>query len=99
MNRASPPESLQRIVEPGVGEDRRMDAARDLPQLIYHCDEIVCKTRQLLHGRFARCGEAGSLPRSERERNEPLLSPVMEIPLEPTARLVGRADETGARRQ
>jgi hypothetical protein len=93
-DRTSAFESLQGVVETSVGEDRRMDAARNLPQLVGHCDEIVRETRQLLRSRLVPRGEAGGLPRPQRECDGPLLDAVMEVALEPTAAFIGGRDDT-----
>src|SRR5262245_28022762 len=62
LNRASPCESGQCVVETGIGEDRWVDAAGELSQLVGHRDEIVRKTRELLRGRLAGGEEAGCPP-------------------------------------
>ena len=80
----------QRRTEAAVGQDRRVDAARDLAQLVQragHPGDGAVKLR----------GELGELRRHgrlcpaqlQRQRDEPLLGSVVQVPLDPAARLVG----------
>ena len=82
--------------EPGLGEDRGVDAARDLAQLV---GDVLQAFREL-------CGDARQLVRrsprhracAEAERDQPLLDSVVQIALDPAARLVGGGHDPSARR-
>jgi GAF domain-containing protein len=80
--------------EPDLGEDRGVDAARDLAQLV---GGVLEPFRHL-------CGEARQFVRrfschracAEGERDQPLLDSVVEIPLDPAACLVGGSHDPPA---
>ena len=86
-------ERLQRGIEATLGEDSRMDAARNLAELVKDLDQASPDPRQsrpqvLELGRcHRRCAT-----HLEPERDEPLLGPVMQIPLDPSPGLVSRGD-------
>ena len=89
-------EPLHGRPEPAVGEDRGVDAARELAQLGERDGELV---GELLDHRH----EVGVLhpraqqPQVERERDELLLGAVVQVALQPPARGVGGLHDAGAR--
>src|SRR5439155_20705248 len=73
-------ECFESWAESGLGEDGRMDAARDLSELVERSAELVGNERQLapeLAGRLRR----HPLRRAclQRERDEALLNPVVQV--------------------
>ena len=79
-------ERLERRGEAAVGEDGRMDAASELAQLVERGGELLARGLEHRLGRRRvaadlRLGEA----QRERERDEPLLGAVVEVPLEPAS--------------
>ncbi len=87
----------QRRLEAALGQHRGVDAARQLAQLVRRRGELV---RGLVEQRAAsgsRCPRARQA-QVEREPDEPLLGAVVEVALEPPARLVGRRDHPRPRR-
>ena len=91
-------ERAQRGLEAAVGEDRGVDAARELAQLVE-------ARLQLAGGALEQLAElgvgAGARARSadqQRERDEAGLGAVVEVALEAAALGVARLDEAGARR-
>jgi hypothetical protein len=60
-----------------VGEDGRMEAARDLPQLVEREAELVARAHEgLAHGRRIRVELALREPERQRERDQTLLRTV-----------------------
>ena len=93
-------ERLERRPEAALGEDRRVDAERDLAQLVLHRRETLGDPRQLAV-ELGQLGRHGGLRGAELEpeRDEPLLGAVVQVALELPPRLVGRGDDAGARRR
>ena len=94
----APRQHLERRHEPVVGEDRRVDAAGQLAQLLERLREVrVGAPEQLGRLRVA----VGDLPpdqaQGERERDEPLLRAVVQVALEPAPLVVARRDDARAR--
>ena len=73
-----------------------MDAAGELAQLVER--ELQLGAAGLERGHRGRRGGRGRDPERERERDEPLLRAVVQVALDPAARLVGRLDDAHARR-
>jgi len=89
---------LERGREAAIGEDRRMEAARQLAELLKGERELLARTAEDRRGSVRidpelRLGE----PEGERERDEALLGAVVEVPFEPPPLGVGRVDEPRAR--
>ena len=85
-------------VEPAVGEDRRMDPAGELAELLQAECELVARPRQ----QFRRAGRVVGEPRlgqakPESERDQPLLCAVVQVPLEPSALGVAGLDDARSR--
>jgi hypothetical protein len=77
-----------------IGQDRGMDAARDLSELVRRLvqplRELSCDARHLVR-RFPTHPSC-----AEGERDQPVLDSVVEISLDPTAYLVARGDDPSA---
>ena len=75
-----------------------MDAAGDLPQLFQHARQPVGDARQL-RGRARRAGRYRRLGAAQiqLERDQALLDAVVQIALDPAARLVGGGDDPRTR--
>ena len=90
---------LERAREPALREDSRVDAVRELAQLLDRDLELVGRRREQLVdlGVCFRAELALRAPELERQRHEPLLRAVMEIALDPAALLVRRGDDARPR--
>ncbi len=84
-------ERAQRGAQPAFGENPRVQAAREFPQVVEQARDAVdgardphteLRRRVLLHE-----------PQLHRERDEPLLRTVVKVPFEAPAGLVGRHDD------
>lgn len=85
--------------QPSVGEDRRVDATRQLAQLGERLGKLLGGCIEQLLGRGGLRADAGARkPQRQRQRHEPLLGPVMEVALEAAALGVGGLDDAGALR-
>ena len=89
---------LERGAEPVVAEDGRMDAARELPQLLDGGLRLLARLRDQLEGALGVAREAG-LGDAERHghRDHPLLRAVVQVALDAAALLIGRGDDALAR--
>src|SRR3954452_15429678 len=67
-----------------------MNAVRELPELLEGCEQLLPRSRDVLVTVLR-------LPERDRESDQPLLRPVVEIPLETTALAVGDFDESSTR--
>ena len=77
-------ERLERGVEPAVAEHCRVDAARQLAQLLERRVELGRGRREQLLGLAGRSRQPGARhPQLQRHRHEPLLGSVVEVALEP----------------
>src|SRR5207244_5537597 len=91
-------ERLECGLEAAVGEDRRVDAARELAQLLERLRELRARAveeRGRAVGVVAELA-AGEAER-ERERDEALLRAGVEVPLQPPPLGVPGLDDAGAR--
>jgi len=77
-------------------QDGRVQAAGDLPQFCYDVGQSLRGARPL-RCHFLLPGWQPALrgAQPERERDEPLLSPVMKVAFDPAAGLVSRCDDPG----
>ena len=90
-------EGRDRVGQAGLGQDRRVDPAGELAQLL----DRELELRRGLVGRGDRLGvlagpsgePSPDAAQRERDRDEPLLGAIVEVALEPTALLVGRLDD------
>ena len=80
----------ERRAQPALGEDRRVDAAGDLAQLLQHVVHLGDRALQPL-GQLAGSGRRRRLrlPQLQGEGDQPLLGAVVQIALDAPARLVG----------
>src|SRR5262249_25601496 len=79
---------------PLLAQDRGMDAARQLAQLLDRLLEAFDRSRE--HLLYFRAGVREPLlrdPEIERDRDEPLLRTVVEVPLDPEPLRVGRGND------
>ena len=92
-------ERLERGAQAAVGEHRRVDAARELAQLLQRERELLRRVRRGSRRRAPGSERELALREAERERerDEPLLRAVVQVPLEPPPLGVGRLDEPHAR--
>ena len=88
-------EGHERGAEPAFGQRRGMDSARDLAQLLEGVPELVARVGQHLEdvARPAVLEPCLREPERDGDRDEALLSSVVEIALEPPSLLVARGDE------
>src|SRR6185437_3182965 len=90
---------LERRVEPAVAEHRGMNAARELAQLLQGVGELLARGADDLRGpRGIGVDPREREPERQGERDEALLSAVVQVPLEPSPRLVGGDDDARTRR-
>jgi hypothetical protein len=76
-----------------------VDSARELAQLVESVLQSLGNATQLRRKVIELGGNCGSRGTElERERDEPLLRPVMEVALDPPPRLVGACHDARARR-
>ena len=89
----------QRLGEAAVHEQRRVDAVREVAQLLHRFLEVEA---DLVEHRLGLLGiGVGDLAReahAHRERDEVLLRAVVQVALDAAALGVGRLDDAGARR-
>ena len=87
-------------IEPVVGEDRRMDPAGELTELLQAERELVARLRdQLRRGcRIVGQPRLGNA-KPERERDQTLLRAVVEVPLQPPPLGVAGLDDARPRRR
>jgi hypothetical protein len=95
---ASRSDRLERRTEAAIAQDRRMDPARELAQLLERLVELLAHLDDVLRG----CVGIGmdlrfDQTQVERDRDEPLLGAVMEIPLESAALGVAGRHDASAR--
>jgi hypothetical protein len=91
-------EVLERRRQPAVGEDRGMDAARQVAQLLQREVGLLPRAADQLHGgRVAVRGALLGHAQVQGERHEPLLSAVVEVALDAPALVVRRGDDPRAR--
>src|SRR5262249_39065865 len=84
--------------EPPVGEDCRMNAARELAQLLECQIELEARAVEYLGGtRRVRREPRLREPHGYRQRDEPLLGAVVEVALELAPRCSLRLDDAGRR--
>src|SRR3954453_21021514 len=80
-------------------ERRRVDAARQLAELLERGGELVARRRRELLGLRRVAPDAGpDQAQLQRQRDEALLGAVVEVPLELAARGVARRDDALSRR-
>ena len=94
--RRPPRERLDCRLEPLLAEERRVDPAGELAQLGDRLLDLVLCARQ--HVRVGRVTTGSREPEREGERDEPLLSAVVEVALDSPPLGIGRGDEPDARR-
>ena len=85
-NGGSAGESLQRRHQPVFGQDRWMDAAGELAQLVDSVGQTDCKGIELM-GQFGRHISL-CLAELKRQRYQSLLGTVVEVPLDTSARII-----------
>ena len=91
-------ERLERGGQPAVGEDGGVDAARELAQLRERVRELLPGSGEDLVGAVGVVPQPRLRePQRERERDEPLLRAVVQVPLEPAALVVAGLDDPRAR--
>ena len=84
----------QAVIERG-----RVDAARQLAQLLQRVRELVARRGRELLGLLGVAPDVGAdHPQLQRQRDEPLLGPVVQVALEPAALGVAGGDDPLARR-
>jgi hypothetical protein len=87
---------LEGWAESGLGQDGRVDAAGDFPQLIQSGTETVGQERQLpldvARGPGCHRRDGAGF---QRERDDALLNTVVQVTLEPPPGLVRRGDDAG----
>ena len=91
-------ERLERRAEAALGQQRRVDAARELAQLLDGQRRLLACLGDQRRGRLRvrrepRLGHA----ERERQRHEPLLGAVVQVALDPAALGVAGGDDAGAR--
>ena len=87
----------QRVREPAVHEQRRVDAVREVAQLLHRLLEVGRDlVEHLLGGVGIGVGELACEPGAHRERDEVLLRAVVEVALDAAALEVGGLDDAGA---
>ena len=87
----------ERRPEAAFLQDRWVQATRDLPESIHHVSQSLRGARPLLHQELLLLRHAGFRgPQLERERDQPLLRPVMKVAFNAAAGLVGRSDDPRA---
>src|SRR5437868_4268648 len=96
-NRRAPRERPQSRAETALGQDRRMDTARQLLQLVERGRELAFDARQLCDEYLPVRSYFPDSRQLEKERHQPLLRAVMEVSLDPEASLVRRLDDPPAR--
>ena len=80
-----------------LGERRGMQSARELAQFLEREIQLLRRALQRGSGRVrVRLQLSSGEPDRQRQRDEPLLRSVVEVPLELSALLVARLDEAGA---
>src|SRR5207245_7883758 len=90
-------ECIQGGVEAAVREDRRMDAACELAQLLERLRELLARRVEQLLGDLGVLLQLGlGKPKRQRQRDEPLLGAVVQIPLEAPPLLVTGRDDARA---
>ena len=93
----APSERAQRRVQARLGQDRRVDATGDLPQVVDHAHQLRGRVRHLgtrvtsLGGRFR--GHA----QPEGKRDQALLRAVVQVPLDPSQFARARVHHLGTR--
>jgi len=92
----APPERAQRRAQPCLGQDRRVDATRDLPQVIDHAHELRGRVRHLGTQLATLGGRLRCHTELECQRHEALLCAVVQVPLDPPAGLVRCGDDPRA---
>ena len=89
---------LQRRAEAAVGEDRGVDAARQLAQLVERARELGLRLDEQAEDVVGAALErALGEPQLQRERDEALLGAVVEVALQPAALGVAGLDDARAR--
>ena len=89
---------LQRDRQAVVGQDRGVDAARDVAQLLQRRVQLLAGAGRAAAASRASVGQlAGDDAQDDRERDEPLLGAVVEVALELAAGGVAGLDDAGAR--
>ena len=87
----------QRRAQALLGERRRMQSARELAKFLEREIELLGRALQRRGDGFRfRLQLAPGEPDRQRQRDEPLLRSVVEVPLELPALLVARLHEAGA---
>ena len=88
----------QRVVEPAVGEHRRVDAVRERPQLLERLVDLVLELAQALDAALGIPPD--DLLRQlelDPQRDEPLLGAVVQVALDPAPLVLGAGRDAGAR--
>ena len=88
----APRQRAQCGTQPRLGQDRRVYPLRDLPQVIDHAHELSGYARDVTAEPLAHGGRRRHA-QPERDRDEALLRAVMQVTLDPTARLIGCGNE------
>ena len=90
---------LQGRPQAGLGQDRRMKTARDLTQLVQHGRQSVFDSCQLGPHLGQLTGNAGpGNAQLQGQRDELLLSAIVQVALDPPPRLIARRDDSPAGR-
>ena len=90
-------EVVERGRQAAVGEDRRVDAAREVAQLLQREARLLARLAHQLGGRrVALLGALLGHAQRQRERHEPLLGAVVEVALDAPALGVGGRDDARA---
>ena len=79
------------------GQHRRMEAVRHVPQLGEGGADLLARVVQPSHRRGVRAQPAFQKCELERQRDESLLRPVVQVALQPLALGLSRLDDAGAR--
>jgi hypothetical protein len=97
-HRRTPGQCLESRAEPGLGQDGRVDAVRDLPQFIQDGTQTLSQHRQLTPDRVRGPGchrpDGAGL---QRQRDQTLLDTVVQVTLDTPPRLVRGGDDPGPR--
>ena len=89
---------MQRVVEPAVGEHRRVDAVRERTQLVERLVHLVLELAQALDAALGIPPD--DLLRQlelDPQRDEPLLGAVVQVALDPAPLVLGAGRDAGAR--
>ena len=98
-NRGAPGQRAQRRPEAALGQDRGVDSARYLAELILNRGQLVGDSTDAVPEALGAPAGTDLLSQAEFERqgDEPLLGSVMEVPLDPPAGCVRGGHDPSAR--